>query len=221
MTLILNNDDVQSVITMEMTMNALEEAYQQLARSTAVCRPRVDIRIPTRDAEKTYQWGTMEGGSAEAGYFAIRMKSDIVYEQEYEGVRTQEKYCVQPGTFCGLILLINVQNGEPLALMNDGVLQHTRVGADSGIGVKYMAREDAQVVGMLGSGGMARSHAASFAVARNIRRIKVFSPLRSTGRHTRGRLRRSTASTWSPWRRPGRCSPAWTSWRGARTRCDR
>ncbi len=176
MTLILNNDDVQSVITMEMTMNALEEAYQQLARSTAVCRPRVDIRIPTRDAEKTYQWGTMEGGSAEAGYFAIRMKSDIVYEQEYEGVRTQEKYCVQPGTFCGLILLINVQNGEPLALMNDGVLQHTRVGADSGIGVKYMAREDAQVVGMLGSGGMARSHAASFAVARNIRRIKVFSP---------------------------------------------
>ena len=178
MTLILSNDDVARVLTMELTMNALEEAYQQLARGTAVCRPRVDIRIPTRDPQKTYQWGTMEGGSAEAGYFAIRMKSDVVYEVEYEGVRTQEKYCMQPGTFCGLILLMDIQNGEPLALMNDGYLQHMRVGADSAIGVKYMAREGAEVVGMLGSGGMARSHVASFSLVRKVRRIKVFSPTR-------------------------------------------
>lgn len=178
MTLILSNDDVKQLLTMKIAMEALEEAYQQIARREAVCRPRIDIQIPTEDPQKMYQWGTMEGGSI-SGYFAIRMKSDIVYETEYQGARTQEKYCVQPGKFCGLVLLINIQNGEPLALINDGYLQHIRVGADSGIGVKYMAREDAEVVGMIGSGGMARSHAESFLLARKIKKIQVYSPTKA------------------------------------------
>ena len=63
MTLILNNDDVQSVLTMEITMKALEEAYQEMVQQEAVCRPRIDIQIPTKDPSKLYQWGTMEGGS--------------------------------------------------------------------------------------------------------------------------------------------------------------
>jgi len=178
MTLLLNNDDVKSVLTMEITMRALEEAYQQLARGEAVCRPRVDIQIPTADPQKLYQWGTMEGGSV-SGYFAIRMKSDVIYEQEYEGARTQEKYCVRPGKFCGLVLLVSIQNGEPLALIHDGYLQHVRVGADSGIGVKYMAREDAHVVGMIGSGGMARSHMEAFTQVRTITRVQVYSPTKA------------------------------------------
>jgi ornithine cyclodeaminase/alanine dehydrogenase-like protein (mu-crystallin family) len=160
---------------MDMTMKALEKAYQELYRGEAVCRPRIDIQIPTNDPNKLYQWGTMEGGSM-SGYFAIRMKSDVIYEQEYGGARTQEKYCISPGTFCGLILLVDIQNGAPVALLNDGYLQHMRVGADSGIGVKYMAQEDAQVVGMLGSGGMARSHMDAFMLVRKIRRLQVYSP---------------------------------------------
>ena len=178
MTLILSNDDVQSVLTMEITMQALEQAYADLTRQQAVCRPRIDIQIPTQDPNKIYQWGTMEGGSM-SGYFAIRMKSDVIYEQEYQGAMTQEKYCVRPGKFCGLILLINIQNGEPVALINDGYLQHMRVGADSGIGVKYCARDDAEVVGMIGSGGMARSHVASFLLARKIKKVQVYSPTKA------------------------------------------
>src|ERR671914_1695444 len=178
MTLILNNDDVKQVLTMEVTMNALEQAYTELTRHEAVCRPRIDIQILTKDPNKIYQWGTMEGGSM-SGYFTIRMKSDVIYEQEYQGAITQEKYCVRPGRFCGLILLNDIQNGEPLVLINDGYLQHMRVGADSGIGTKYMAREDAEVVGMIGSGGMARSHVESFLLARKIKRIQVYSPTKA------------------------------------------
>ena len=178
MTLILNNDDVKQVLNMEVTMAALDTAYRELAREEAVCRPRIDIQIPTREPEKIYQWGTMEGGST-SGYFAIRMKSDVVYEQEYQGAITQEKYCLRPGRFCGLILLTSIQNGEPLALINDGYLQHMRVGADSGIGAQYMAREDAAVVGMIGSGGMARSHVESFLLARKIKKIQVYSPTKA------------------------------------------
>jgi len=82
------------------------------------------------------------GGGSTAGYFAIRMKSDVVYEREYEGARTREKYCSRPGRYCGLVFLTDVETGEPLAIINDGTLQHLRVAADSAIGTGIMARED-------------------------------------------------------------------------------
>lgn len=173
--LIVSNADVEKVLTMPATLAALEKAYLDLAAGEAVCRPRIDIRIPTRDPAKNYQWGTMEGGSTR-GYFAIRMKSDVIYETRYNGAVTQEKYCSRPGLYCGLVLLTSVENGEPLAIIHDGVLQHMRVGADGGIGVKYMANAGAEVVGMLGSGGMARTHMEAFTEVRGIRKLQVFSP---------------------------------------------
>lgn len=176
--LIIDNDAVGRLLTMADTIDALEQAYGDLARGDAVCRPRIDIRVPADDPARNYQWGTMEGGSTR-GYFAIRMKSDIVFESPYEGVVTQEKYCRETGTFCGLILLTSTRTGEPLAFINDGILQHMRVGGDGGIGVKYMANPDAEVVGMLGSGGMARTHMQAFMHVRNIRKLQVFSPTRA------------------------------------------
>ncbi|HEY4999798.1 MAG TPA: hypothetical protein VII36_11665, partial [Usitatibacter sp.] len=178
MTLILNNDDVARVLTMGETISALEESYRTLAEGEGVCRPRIDIRIPTSDPRKVYQWGTMEGGST-AGYFAIRMKSDVTYEREGPGGPTREKYCGRPGLFCGLVFLTSIETGEPLAIINDGLMQHMRVGADGAIGVKHAARADAQVVGMLGSGGMARSHVEAFRCVRDIRKLQVFSPTRA------------------------------------------
>ena len=179
MTMIINNQEVEKVLTMPDTIAALEKSYLQLAAGEAVCRPRIDIRIPTSDPARNYQWGTMEGGST-AGYFAIRMKSDIMtWPKDENGNWTEEKYCREPGTYCGLILLISTRNAEPLAFINDGVLQHFRVGGGAGIGVKYLAREDTHVVGMLGSGGMARSHVESFLCVRRIRKLQVFSPTRA------------------------------------------
>jgi ornithine cyclodeaminase/alanine dehydrogenase-like protein (mu-crystallin family) len=174
-TLLIDNEIVRRVLTPAAVRSALESAYRELASGEAVCRPRIDIRIPTRDPDKVYQWGTMEGGST-GGYFAIRMKSDIVYERDYEGARTQEKYCVRPGRYCGLVFLTEVETGAPLAIINDGYLQHLRVAADSAIGTDLMARADSRTLGMLGSGGMARSHIEALLEVRRIERIKVFSP---------------------------------------------
>ncbi len=175
--LIIGNDVVDQVLTMESTISVLEKAYQALATEDAICRPRIDIQIPTGEDGVIYQWGTMEGGSVD-GYFAIRMKSDVTYEREQDGVTVHEKYCREPGLYCGLILLTSIKNGEPLAIINDGVLQHMRVGADGGIGVKYASREESSVVAMLGSGGMARSHMDAFMCVRDIKKLQVYSPTR-------------------------------------------
>ena len=176
--LILNNDDVRAVLTMEMVIDALKQSYREVANGEGISRPRIDLRFPTNDPSRIYQWGTMEGGSANTGYFATRMKSDIRFQSEYEGVETHEKFSTRPGLFMGLILLVNIQNGEPLAFINDSVIQRMRVGADSAIGAELMARPDARVVGILGSGGMARTHIRGFCAVRPIDKMQVYSPTR-------------------------------------------
>ncbi len=174
-TLLLDNDVVRAVLSPRLTREALERSYADLAAGEAVCRPRIDIRIPTATPGRVYQWGTMEGGSTR-GYFAIRMKSDVIHEETVDGARTQEKFAGRPGLFCGLVLLTEIETGVPVALINDGVLQHLRVAADSAIGASIMARQGALTLGMLGSGGMARAHVAALREVRELARIRVFSP---------------------------------------------
>ncbi len=175
MTLLISNEETAKLLTMEATIAALEASYQSLIDGTGVCRLRVDMDLPSGHPDRIYRWGTMEGGGPR--YFAIRMKSDIAHWQERDGHVSREKYCVEPGRFCGLIFLFSSENGEPLAILNDGIIQQKRVGANSGIGVKHLARRDVRVVGMLGSGGMARSHMEAFVTVRpGIDRLQVFSP---------------------------------------------
>ncbi len=177
MALLISNQDVERVLDMKTCLDAIEEGIKEYYRGDAICRPRIDVWAPSGDPNGYYQWGSMEGTSRRYGVFATRIKSDIAFwTTSSGGVKTQEKYCQRPGLFCGLILLFSTENGEPLAIMNDGYLQHLRVGATAGIAAKYLAREDADTVAMIGSGGMAWSHALAFAEVRRLKRIQVYSP---------------------------------------------
>jgi len=176
MTLLLTNDDVQSLLDMPMVIGALEKSYLELAEGNAVCRTASNLQLPTDKQNETYQWGTTDGGSS-ASYLAIRMTSDVRYETEVGGKKQQDKYCVAKGTYCGLVFLFRVNNGEPLAIMHDGYMGQQRVGADAAIGAKYMAASDAEIIGMFGAGGMARSVVEAICEVRGIRKIQVFDPL--------------------------------------------
>jgi alanine dehydrogenase len=173
--LIIDNDTVLNLLTMEDCLRVQEEAFRKLPTGGAIHRPRIDMYFPCEREDGYFRWGTMEG--ANGGYFAIRMKSDIItWPKDEQGNWTEEKHCREPGTYCGIVFLLSTRNGEPLAFINDGVLQHMRVGGGAGIGVKYLAREDSHVVGMLGSGGMARTFLEAFKCVRDIRLCKVYSP---------------------------------------------
>ena len=182
MVLFLINEEVEDVLNIRDCMDAIEDAYKDLAEGQAVNFPeggRMEVHTPSPGAERrrSYTWGAMAGLVRKAGVMAFRMKSDIEYELEHPGgLLTQEKYCVEPGTYCGLVLLFSIQNAEPLAIINDGIIQHIRVAATAGIAAKYLARADSETLAILGSGGMARTHAAALCAVRPIKRINVFSP---------------------------------------------
>lgn len=172
--LFLTNDHIKAVLDMRTCLEAMEEAYCELNEQQAGYRPRIDFYVPQEP--HYYRWGTMEGASRRFGVFAIRMKSDMLVWNREGKFQTEEKYCIRPGTYCGLIFLLSVRNGEPLCLMNDGYLQHMRVGTCAGLGAKYLSRQESKLLGMLGSGGMARTYAMAICQVRPIERIRVFSP---------------------------------------------
>ena len=146
--LLIDNAVTAGVLRMPDVVTVLEQTYRDLAAGEAVAPPpRIDLRIPVGEGDRVYQWGSMEGGSAASGYYAIRMKSDVLTEVEYGGTRTGST--VEPGTYFGLVLLLSTRTGEPLAILNDGVLQHMRVGADSGDRHEVRRQDDARVLGML------------------------------------------------------------------------
>jgi ornithine cyclodeaminase/alanine dehydrogenase-like protein (mu-crystallin family) len=75
-------------------------------------------------------------------------------------------------------MLFQIETGEPIAMMPDGVIQRMRVGATNGLGAKFLSRENAQTVAMLGSGWQAGAQLMAITKVRNIRKILVFSPTR-------------------------------------------
>jgi ornithine cyclodeaminase/alanine dehydrogenase-like protein (mu-crystallin family) len=177
--LLINNDDVQSLLKMSDCIRVQEESFLGLEQGHSAHRPRIDMYVPCEREDGYWRWGTMEGSISVPGpYFAIRMKSDVIIwtEDKHSGLEREDKYCVTPGTYCGLIMLFSTRNGEPLAILNDGHLQHMRVGGGAGLGVKYLSRQDSTRVGILGSGGMARSYLDAFCQVREIRHAKVYSP---------------------------------------------
>ncbi|MBI1995597.1 MAG: ornithine cyclodeaminase family protein [Deltaproteobacteria bacterium] len=170
----LTNEHIQQVLDMKTCIEAMEEAYRELNEQRAGYRPRIDFYVPAEP--HYYRWGTMEGASRKLGVFAIRMKSDMLAWENQDGFMVEDKYCIERGRYCGLIFLTSTRNGEPLAIMNDGYLQHMRVGACAGLGTKYLARKNAKVMAMIGSGGMARSYAEAIKQVRPIEVMRVFSP---------------------------------------------
>lgn len=172
--LMINNEVVAQTLTMRECIEAQEAAFAGLLQGKAVFRPRIDTYVPCDREDGYYRWGSVEGASD--GVLAVRLKSDIVHwPKGADGTVSESKYCMQPGTYCGLVFLYSTGNGEPLAILNDGHLQHMRVGGAAGIGTRLLARDDAKVVGMIGSGGMARTFLEAYAAVRKLKKVKVFS----------------------------------------------
>jgi ornithine cyclodeaminase/alanine dehydrogenase-like protein (mu-crystallin family) len=176
MTLLINNEVAKELLTMGDCIEALEEAYKEEGEGSGTNRTKSNIQVPTENPDYWYRYCSMEGGLRKAGVVGIRIKSDMVSWPVMHGKVRTLWHCVEPGRYCGLILLLSARNGEPIAILNDGYIQHMRVGATAAIAAKFMAREDAEVVGIIGSGGMAVTHLQGYAAVRKVRQARVYSP---------------------------------------------
>jgi alanine dehydrogenase len=77
------------------------------------------------------------------------------------------------------ILLFKPETGEPLVTMDGRLITEVRTAAVSAVATKHLARSDASVLGIIGSGVQARSHLEALRLVREFREIRVWSPHRA------------------------------------------
>jgi alanine dehydrogenase len=176
MTLILSNADVEKLLTMPECIEALEQSYVELVEGRGVNRTRSDCITPTSNPDAIYGLKSMDGVIPKFGIGAIRINSDIVTFPKKGNNVVREKVPAANGRYVGLVLLFSSENGEPLAILPDGVMQRMRVGAANGLGVKYLARSNATTVGILGCGWQAGAQLMAACAVRKITSVRCFSP---------------------------------------------
>src|SRR5262245_35671818 len=177
MTLILNNAQIADLVSMQDCVDVLEDAFLELAEGRGAYRRRSDICTPSTHASGgMYALKSMDGVVPKLGVGAIRLNSDILTFPTISDVKRRVKIPAAPGErYTGLVLLFSTATGEPLAIFPDGMIQPMRVAATSALGVKALAREDSQIVTILGSGWQARSQARAIMCVRNVREVRVYS----------------------------------------------
>lgn len=175
MVLFINNFEQEQAITFKEAIAALEQGLREFALGNAIRRPRIDNFIPTSRKEEFFCFSSMEGG-IKNGYYALRIKPDIISWPLINGQWRRVKYNTRRGFYGGLVFLFSVENAALLAIMNDGYIQHLRVASTSALGAKYLSRQDSRTVCIIGSGGMAHFFVPAFAAVRQVTNLRVYSP---------------------------------------------
>ena len=79
-------------------------------------------------------------------------------------------------THHAVILLFRPETGEPLAMMDGRLITEMRTAAVSAVATQHLARPEASVLAILGSGVQARSHLEALRQVRSLREVRVWSP---------------------------------------------
>src|SRR5436190_15213393 len=180
--LVLSNEEIAKLLTIEECMAALEPMYHDVAADRVLFSPRVDNIGPHALEGAYYAFKHMGGTWPREKVQALRVNSDVVTHPVIAGKPRRVKQPLAPsskgGRWVGLVLLFSTETGALLAMFPDGVMQRLRVGATSGLGLKQLARPDAERLALIGSGWQAGTQLAAALAVRRFREVRVWSPRR-------------------------------------------
>ena len=153
MALFLSEQEVVQLLPMNECIEALERAFAHAGAGQVDNKPRSRIRMP---GGFFHFMAAADGGQGVFGYKAY---------PSFAG----------PGGAKMMVMLYDYETGQLLACMEAGRLGQIRTGAASGLATRYMAREDAATVAVIGSGFQARTQLEAVCAVREIREARVFS----------------------------------------------
>ncbi|HZD41216.1 MAG TPA: ornithine cyclodeaminase family protein [Terriglobales bacterium] len=175
MVLVLKNEQMKDLLPMAEEIGAIEQAFRELGEGKAMNAPRARLRVPWKEEGGQYYFNNIMGLVPGMKSMALRIDSSFSKEVQVDGSKRR----VYPGDFIGLVMLFDMDTCEILALMDDHYISTMRVAATSAVAIKYLAREDAEVMGLLGSGEQARTQVVAHLVVRPLKTIRVYSPTKA------------------------------------------
>ena len=175
MVLVLKDNQMENLLPMSEEIEAIEQAFRELGQGVAMMAPRARLRTPWKEAGGQYYFNNIMGLVPGLKSMALRIDSSFSTEVEVAGAKRR----VYPGDFVGLVFLFDMDTCELLAIMDDHYISTMRVGATSGVAAKYLARNDAKTMGLLGAGEQARTQITAHLAVRSLAKVKVYSPTKA------------------------------------------
>ena len=154
----LSEGEVRELLDLDELVDALAAAHRELSAGEASMPPRIAALVQERQG----LLGVMPAYLPSAG---LACKLVTLFPQNV-GLHTHQ----------AVIAVFDPENGTPLALMDGRYITATRTAAGSALATRLLARDDAEVLALIGTGVQARSH------ARALPRVRRFTEIRIAGR---------------------------------------
>jgi ornithine cyclodeaminase/alanine dehydrogenase-like protein (mu-crystallin family) len=154
----LSQAEVRELLDLDALVDALADAHAELSAGKASMPPRIAALVEQQEG----LLGVMPSYLPSTG-LACKLVSLFPHNEDRE-------------THQAVICVFDPDNGTPLAVMDGAYITATRTAGASALATRMLAREDARVLALIGTGVQARSH------ARALTRVRDFSEIRVAGR---------------------------------------
>jgi alanine dehydrogenase len=156
--LILTRRDVEALLDLDALIDALAAAMADLSAGRASVPDRIAALVPGREAFLA----AMPGFVPSAGVLMAKLVS-LFPGNAGTALPTHQ----------AVIAVFDPETGAPAALLDGTAITAARTGACSALSARLLARDDAAVLAILGTGVQARSHARAMCRVRPIRQIRI------------------------------------------------
>ena len=156
--LVVSRAQVEALMDLDALIDALASAMADLSAGQASAPDRVGVAVPEHEGLLL----AMPGFVPSAGVLMIKVVS--LFPHNTAGPLP---------THQAVIVVFDPGTGQPVVLLDGTAITTMRTGACSALSARLLAREDADVVAILGTGEQARSHARAMCRVRPVREIRV------------------------------------------------
>jgi ornithine cyclodeaminase/alanine dehydrogenase-like protein (mu-crystallin family) len=163
---VLDEPAVQQLLTYEQLIPTIAQALAALAAGKVVQPVRTVLPVAPHQ-------GFFAVMPAYAGALGAKL---VTFYPKNTGTHTHH----------AVIVMLRPETGEPLAVLDGRLITEMRTAAASAVATDRLARTDASVLGIIGSGVQAKSHLAALRQVRSFNEVRVWSPRNAAADAVRG-----------------------------------
>jgi len=158
---LLSASDLRAALPMPAAIAAMKSAFAELSTGQANVPLRIALPVPSVEGVSLFMPAYLPGSNG------LGAKIVSVFPRNPQ---------LGKAMIYGLVVALDPWTGEPLALCDGTFLTAWRTGAGSGAATDLLARPDARVAALLGSGVQARTQLLAVCAARPIEEARIYSP---------------------------------------------
>jgi ornithine cyclodeaminase/alanine dehydrogenase len=157
--IILSQNEVKECLPMSKAIQAVQEAYIAFAKGGVKMPPVMHLDVSEYNGEIDIKSGYIE----DFGLIGTKIAS---------GFYDNHKLGLPPGI--AVIILMDLKTSMPLAIMDGTYVTAYRTGAAGAVAANVLAKEDSEVIGVIGAGTQARMQILALKEIFALKEIKVW-----------------------------------------------